>query len=252
MLTISSISALKDNYIWVIENLDKHCIVVDPGDAAPVLEALKRNHLKLDAIFLTHHHYDHTDGVAELVQHFPKIAVYGPASSKMPEVTHPVSDKDVFTILDTQFTISAIPGHTLEHICYYTKGMLFCGDTLFSVGCGKIFEGTPEQMYQSLSLIASLPDETKVYCAHEYTQANIRFALVADPNNAELKQYSDKIDKLRSKGKSSLPSTIGIEKNINPFLRTAQETIRSTIKKRTNVQTDVDTFAALRRWKDEF
>lgn len=252
MLSISSIPALTDNYIWLIKNDDNHCVIVDPGEAYPVLERLKSQNLILDAILLTHHHQDHIGGVESLTRHFPSLAVYGPRSRQIPQVTHPIADRESFTLLKTQFTLYAVPGHTLDHVFFYTNGSLFCGDTLFSAGCGRLFEGTPEQMHNSLSLIASFPEETNIYCAHEYTLANLKFAQAVEPNNAVLKNYAKKIETMRANGECSLPSTIAIEKSINPFLRTHEATIKAAVSKRTHTHSDIDTFAALRRWKDEF
>lgn len=252
MLFISSIPAFDDNYIWLIKNDENHCVIVDPGDANPVLERLKKENLTLDAVLITHHHHDHVGGLATLLTHFPDLTVFGPASTNISNLTHVLNDRETFTVLSTLFTIYAIPGHTLDHICYYADDMLFCGDTLFSGGCGRLFEGTPEQMYNSLSFIASFPDETKVFCAHEYTLSNLKFALAVEPDNAELQSYANKINALRACGKISLPSTIGIEKAINPFLRTQQESIKKAVSARSTIHSDIDTFAALRRWKDTF
>lgn len=252
MLSISSIPALTDNYIWLIKNESNHCIIVDPGSAEPVLERLKSHNVQLDAILITHHHWDHVDGIETLIQHFPDIAVYGPASSQIPHLTHPLQSGETVTLLDTKFTVYATPGHTLDHICYYADGHFFSGDTLFSAGCGRLFEGTPEQMHRSLSLIATFPDETNIYCAHEYTLANLQFAKAVEPNNVTLDQVEKTIKIMRNRGECSLPSTVGIEKSINPFLRTHIATIKAAVSKRTNTDSDVDTFAALRQWKDKF
>lgn len=252
MLSITSIPAFNDNYIWLIKNDVNHCVIVDPGDANPVLELLKSQNLVLDAILLTHHHRDHIGGVEILAKHFPNIPIYGPISSLIPQVTHPVYDKDTVTLFNTTFTIYAIPGHTLDHIGYYADGNLFCGDTLFSGGCGRLFEGTPQLMHNSLSLLASLPDDTNIYCAHEYTLANLQFAQTVEPTNTALKNYAAKIEAMRANGESSLPSTIGIEKSINPFLRTHESTIKAAVSQRSGSHSDVDTFAALRQWKDQY
>lgn len=252
MLFISSIPAFNDNYIWLIKNDDNHCVIVDPGDASPVLERLKSENLILDAVLITHHHHDHVDGLTTLLQHFPHLEVFGPASAYISNLTHVLCHRETFTLLNTAFSIYAIPGHTLDHICYYTDGMLFCGDTLFSGGCGRLFEGSPEQMYNSLSFIASFPDETKVFCAHEYTLSNLKFALAVEPNNEILQSYAKKVSALRALGENSLPSTIGLEKAVNPFLRTHEESIKKAVNARSKTHSDVDTFAALRRWKDEF
>ena len=250
MLFISSIPAFYDNYIWIIENENKHCYIVDPGDAKPVLERLKRDNLHLDAILITHHHRDHTDGLETLLAHFPNSRVYGPSLTDISLINHTLCDGEHFTIYNISFTIHCIPGHTRDHICYYNNEMLFCGDTLFSGGCGRLFEGTPEQMYNSLSLLASFPNETKVFCAHEYTLSNLAFAQTVEPDNTELQLYVKKVNALRKKGENSLPSTIGIEKAINPFLRTHQPSVKRAVN--TTTDSDLETFTALRRWKDEF
>ncbi|OEE68265.1 hydroxyacylglutathione hydrolase [Enterovibrio norvegicus FF-33] len=252
MLSVSSIPALNDNYIWLIKNDDNHCVVVDPGDATPVFAFLENHGLILDAILITHHHDDHVGGVPELTSHYPNTSVYGPATARFPQVTHPLKDKSTFTLFGSEFVVREVPGHTLDHIVYYSEDMLFCGDTLFSGGCGRLFEGSPAQMHKSLSLLSSLPDDTLVFCAHEYTQSNLKFAQAVEPSNTALKDYSLSVDVLRSNNKITLPSTIGKEKNINPFLRVDQASIKSAVQHRATDSSETETFAALRRWKDEF
>ncbi|WP_407331161.1 hydroxyacylglutathione hydrolase [Enterovibrio sp. 27052020O] len=252
MLSVSSIPALNDNYIWLLKNDDNHCVVVDPGDATPVFAFLESHGLILDAILITHHHHDHVGGVSALASHFPGIVVYGPSTSRFPQVTYPLKDKSTFTLLGTEFEVFDVPGHTLDHIAYYTGSMLFCGDTLFSGGCGRLFEGSPAQMHQSLTLLSSLPDETLVFCTHEYTQSNLKFAQAVDCGNTALKAYALDVDTLRSQNKITLPSTIGMEKSINPFLRVNQDAIKKAVQHSAIDSSDTETFAALRRWKDEF
>lgn len=175
MLDIKSIPAFNDNYIWLIQNSDQRCAVVDPGDAKPVLEYIQTHNLTLDAILITHHHADHTGGISELARHFPNADIVGPANDPVPPLTHPVSGGDQIKLFDEVFFVLGLEGHTLGHIGYVGDGKLFCGDVLFSAGCGRVFEGTMEQMYTSLEKIAALPEETEVYCAHEYTAGNLFF-----------------------------------------------------------------------------
>ncbi|MDD1784130.1 hydroxyacylglutathione hydrolase [Enterovibrio sp. ZSDZ35] len=252
MLSVSSIPAFNDNYIWLLKNDDNHCVVVDPGDANPVIETLSQLGLTLDAILITHHHNDHIGGVNQLLSHFPSLTVYGPNTARFPFVTRPVADNDHFTLYGEDFTVFQVPGHTLDHVAYYAKGMLFCGDTLFSGGCGRLFEGTPELMHRSLTALSALPDDTKVYCAHEYTQTNINFAQAIEPNNEALATYAYDVKALREAGQSTIPSTIALEKAINPFLRSHIDAVKMAVTNRAQGVSDVETFAALRRWKDEF
>ncbi|KXF81222.1 hydroxyacylglutathione hydrolase [Enterovibrio coralii] len=252
MLSVSSIPAFNDNYIWLLKNDDNHCVVVDPGDASPVIQTLSEQGLTLDGILLTHHHNDHIGGVGELLARFPALFIYGPNTARFPQVTHPVADNDTFTLYGENFTVFQVPGHTLDHIAYYAEGMLFCGDTLFSGGCGRLFEGTPEQMHTSLTKLASLPEDTKVYCAHEYTQSNINFAIAVEPNNDALVSYAYDVKALRAENQSTLPSSIALEKAINPFLRAHIDSVKNAVTERAQGVSDVETFAALRRWKDDF
>ncbi|MEZ8083829.1 hydroxyacylglutathione hydrolase [Enterovibrio norvegicus] len=252
MLSVSSIPAFNDNYIWLLKNDDNHCVVVDPGDAKPVVETLSNLGLTLDAILITHHHSDHVGGVPSLKAAFPSAAVYGPATERFPDVTHPLKDNDTFTLNNTTFRILHVAGHTLDHIAYYADGMLFCGDTLFSGGCGRLFEGSPAQMLHSLSAFSALPDNTQVFCAHEYTESNLKFAQAIEPNNTELNQYVAEVANWRSQGKSSIPSSIVREKAINPFLRAHHPSVKEGVKNRAKDRSDLETFTALRRWKDEF
>ena len=192
------VSAFRDNYVWTLRR-GKHAAVVDPGEAAPVLDYLARENLSLAAILATHHHADHVGGIAELRQKY-EVPVYGPKGEPIATLTHPVSEGDRVSIpeLGVSFSVLDIPGHTRAHIAYYGAGALFCGDTLFACGCGRVFEGTAEQMLQSLTKLAALPDETKVYCGHEYTLANIRFARAVDPDNAMLAAREASASKLRA------------------------------------------------------
>jgi len=252
MLDIKSIPAFNDNYIWLIKNSDHRCAVVDPGDAAPVLAYLQAHQLTLDAILITHHHHDHIGGVAELVRQFPGIDVVGPANEPVPTLTHPVSAGDQINLFDEVFLVLGLEGHTLGHIGYVGDGKLFCGDTLFSAGCGRVFEGTMEQMYQSLQKLARLPEETLVYCAHEYTASNVAFALAVEPDNNQLQKYRDEVNRLRAQNQPTLPTTIRRERWINPFLRADEPSVIKSVNNRTTQFDPVSIFTALREWKNEF
>ncbi|RUO79067.1 hydroxyacylglutathione hydrolase [Pseudidiomarina taiwanensis] len=237
-MQVEAIRAFTDNYIWALSEPDRdQVVVVDPGAAQPVKDFLQRKNAQLSAILVTHHHWDHTNGIAELVAAY-QVAVFGPANSPFAGITQPLNDSEVLSPpgLDVEFKVIATPGHTLDHIGYYGDGKLFCGDTLFSAGCGRMFEGTPEVFHKSLQQLAELADETLVYCTHEYTQANLNFAITALPTSEALVNYAAKVAKLRAEDACTLPSTIGLEKQINPFLR-AQ---------------NVAEFARLRAAKDNF
>jgi hydroxyacylglutathione hydrolase len=231
---VTAIPALSDNYIWAIIHQDK-AVIVDPGEAEPVERFLKQHHLSLAGILLTHHHWDHTNGAAALHQRY-HVPVFGPAEDHIPSVTHALRDGDSVKIPDFPIVwrVMAIPGHTLGHVAYYADGMLFCGDTLFSAGCGRLFEGTAQQMYDSLSQLAALPCNTRVYCGHEYTVKNLQFAQTVEPENTRIVTRLEEVQALRNQQLPSLPSTIKIELETNPFLRCDSPEV----------------FAALRRLKD--
>ncbi len=254
MLTIIPIPALKDNYIWTLHD-QHHAVVVDPGDAAPVLAYLNARKLKLTAILCTHHHNDHTGGVRKLVQVY-NVPVYGPQHEDIPCISHALSAGDVVELaeLNIKLDVLDIPGHTRGHIAFVGEGGVFCGDTLFGCGCGKIFEGTAAQLFHALQQLVNLPDETRVYCGHEYTEANIRFALACEPDNAKLKQRQADAHALRAAGLPTLPSTIALEKSTNPFLRCTEPDIIVTAQRMADIdQTDeISVFTALRSWKDHF
>ena len=252
MLTIKSIPAFNDNYIWLIHSPDNHCVVVDPGDASPVLAFLEQEELELDAILITHHHHDHIGGISELKRRYPNIHIVAPSAEPIPGVSQSVDDGDQVEIFGERFMVLGVPGHTAGHVAYVGDGKLFCGDTLFSAGCGRLFEGTPEQMYNSLQKLSALPDETEVYCAHEYTSSNLAFALVAEQDNPHLQRYREEVSRMRAQGISTIPSTLKQEKLINPFLRCDQPSIKKSVANKAVNDSDVETFAALRRWKDEF
>lgn len=252
MLAIKSIPAFNDNYIWLIQSYDNRCVVVDPGDSAPVIDYLETHQLKLDAILITHHHNDHIGGVAALKRYQPNINIIGPQNDAVAALTHHVKGGDQIDIFDERFLVLDLPGHTLGHIGYVGDGKLFCGDVLFSAGCGRIFEGTAKQMHGSLQKLARLPLETEVYCAHEYTANNLAFALAVEPNNAQLHQYRDDVNRLRAQGKSTIPTTIQREKLINPFLRVEEPEVIQSVNHRIEQFDALSTFTALRAWKDEF
>ncbi len=224
-LEYAAVPAFHDNYIWVISN-GRDAVVIDPGDEAPVRTYLRARRVRLSAILLTHHHGDHTGGVLALAGE-QDIPVYGPASEKIPGVTHPVREKSAVRIktLGLIFSVLEVPGHTLGHIAFLLPGSpsepsrLFCGDTLFACGCGRLFEGTPRQMLASLDKLAALPESTRVYCAHEYTLANIRFARACEPENAELHHWQHQAEMRRAEGVPTVPTTIGHERRVNPFFR---------------------------------
>ncbi|EJL6759994.1 hydroxyacylglutathione hydrolase [Vibrio cholerae] len=252
MLQIKSIPAFDDNYIWLIQNRDRDCAVVDPGSADPVLAYLKQHDLNLKAVLITHHHHDHIGGVAELVHQFPEIHVVGPAQEPIPTLTHPVEDGDQIELFDERFMVLGLPGHTLGHIGYVGDGKLFCGDVLFSAGCGRVFEGTMEQMFSSLNKLLSLPEETQVYSAHEYTAANVAFALAVEPENEQLHIYRDDVSRLRAQNQPTLPTTLGREKWVNPFLRTQEPSVIRSVASQVSTLDPLTIFTALREWKNEF
>ena len=253
-LNITAIPAFGDNYIWLLTANGKACAVVDPGDEDPVLEVLEQQGLDLRYILLTHHHPDHTGGVPDLLQRY-KATVFGPADDRMPFVhkTCREGDRVLLDDLNAEFRVLEVPAHTRSHIAYYGENVLFSGDTLFSLGCGRLFEGTAEDMQTSLDKLAALPPETKNYCAHEYTQANCKFALEVEPDNPALQTRAREIDRLRAAGKITLPTTLAEELATNPFLRTREDSVVETARKLDPAATPGSSaMAAIRAWKDRF
>jgi hydroxyacylglutathione hydrolase len=256
-LSILTVPAFDDNYLWIIHD-GCHAVVVDPGDASPILATLSEHGLRLSAILLTHHHADHIGGVAELLKH-AAVPVYGPAHDRIAVVNHSLTQDDVVSITEPQLTLKVIdvPGHTAGHIAYFAQEQhwLFCGDTLFAGGCGRLFEGTPKQMLNSLDKLTALPDDTLVYCAHEYTLSNLRFALEIEPDNPQLQQRMRAEQAKRQQGVATVPSRLDLEKQTNPFLRAREATVYQRLLaagKLTQGGDAVAVFAALREWKNHY
>ncbi len=253
-LVVHAIPAFTDNYIWLFHQPDDHkAYVVDPGDAKPVLEVLDKLNLSLEGIIVTHHHPDHVGGIDQLLETSP-IPVYGPEG--IPQITHILKDGDALKLDPISFDVLAVPGHTLDHIAYFsaTEPLVFCGDTLFSGGCGRLFEGTPEQMWHSLSRLAGLPSETLVYCTHEYTEANLKFALAVEPENKTLQQRVLQVQLQRQQRQPTVPSTLAVELSSNPFLRSSQPSVIQAAEQYSGQVTmsESDVFTIIRRWKDGF
>lgn len=265
-LQVLPVAALTDNYIW-LAGAGRHAIVIDPGEAPPVIAALTARGWTPSAILLTHHHADHVGGVAALLAHYAgadatPVPVYGPAGEEIACVTHPLRDGDIVDIARpaARFTVIDVPGHTRGHIAYHQAAgadappRVFCGDTLFATGCGRLFEGTPAQMQASLDRLAALDDATQVHAAHEYTLSNIRFALACDADNPGLHAWRDRAQALRERSAPTLPTTLGDERRLNPFLRADAPAIRAALAARLGrpVRDRLDAFTELRRWKDRF
>jgi hydroxyacylglutathione hydrolase len=256
VLHVTPIPAFEDNYIWLLSRDGVNAAaVVDPGDPDPVLAALADRGLFLEAILVTHHHWDHAGGLDDLRKAFPAAPIYGPADRRIPAVTEPLGDGDRATLesLGVAFLVLAVPGHTATHIAYYGEGALFCGDTLFAAGCGRVFDGTFEQLAHSLQRIARLPQDTRVFCAHEYTLANLGFAKWVEPENEELLRREVLERRRREVGDPTVPSLLGLELATNPFLRTGEATVVAAAQRRAGRQLEggTEVFRVIRQWKDK-
>ncbi len=256
MISICHLSAFHDNYIWMILHpKNRRCLVVDPGDATPVLTTLEEMGLTLEGILITHHHPDHTSGIKTLHRH-TQAPVYGPSTERIPLLKHPLHDGDTLTFepLELTLTIMSVPGHTRGHIAYYGDEKLFCGDTLFAAGCGRLFEGTAEQLYQSLQKIATLPPQTALYCAHEYTKKNLRFAQSIEPENPAIAQRLASVIATRRANRPTIPSRLFEEFETNPFLRCHIPTVQQALCEWTGktLNDPIAAFATLRALKDAF
>ena len=255
-MDLIALPAFEDNYLWLLHD-GQQALVVDPGDAAPVQAALRRLGLRLACILVTHHHGDHTGGVTAL-REASGATVYGPARERIPEPFTPLAGGDRLRVLGLDFEVLDVPGHTAGHIAFFARDvdgapLLFCGDTLFSGGCGRIFEGTPAQLLASLDALAALPPTTRVCAAHEYTLGNLRFARTVEPDNTALAAHERQCLQRRADGRPTLPSTIGLERAINPFLRSREAAVTRAVRAHSPSANDaVAVFAALRQWKNEF
>jgi hydroxyacylglutathione hydrolase len=255
-MNLSALPAFSDNYIWMLDD-GRDALVVDPGEAGPVLQALRKRGLRLAAILVTHHHGDHTGGV-DALRPVLEGTVWGPAAERTPEPRQAVRGGDEIRALGLRFEVIDVPGHTAGHVAYFAAGapdapLLFCGDTLFSAGCGRLFEGTAAQLHASLQRLAGLPADTRVCCTHEYTLSNLRFAQAVEPGNAALEAHRQWCEARRASDLPTLPSTLGLEARINPFLRCERPEVRASAHARGAAQDDpVTVFATLRTWKNEF
>jgi hydroxyacylglutathione hydrolase len=255
MLSIRPIPAFDDNYIWLLQNGDDPWVcVVDPGDETPVLELLQREGLELAAILITHKHWDHAGGVGELLERWPGAEVYGPANEPIDNLTNRVSGGDRVCLpgVASEFLVMDVPGHTEGHVAYYGAGVLFCGDTMFAAGCGRVFSGTHEQLHHSLQSIAALPPDTRIYCAHEYTMANLGFARWVEPESAALQARFHEASDMRGRDEPTVPSLLQLELDTNPFLRSAEPVVIAAAEKYAGrkLATGAEVFTAIRNWKD--
>jgi hydroxyacylglutathione hydrolase len=252
--TVQAVPTLKDNYVWLIRAVDSdHVIVIDPGEAKPVIDALQQQNLVPIAILITHHHYDHVDGIKPFLSHYD-VPVYGPANELIPAMTHPLSATDSLSIHPAfpDCRVIAIPGHTPGHIAYLFSDSLFCGDTLFAAGCGRVLGGTHAQLFASLNTLSTLPLDTKIYCAHEYTVANLQFACTVEPDNIDMQQRLQETTQYREQGRITLPSTLNLELSTNPFLRCQQASVIQRVEQQVSHELvdELAVFTALRQWKD--
>ena len=260
MIQIDAVNAFSDNYIWLIyDDQTRMAAAVDPGDAKPVERALAEKGLQLEAILITHHHHDHVGGIDALLVGRESLPVFGPVNRGIPQITHSLASGDRFSVLGIEFSTLEVPGHTLDHIALFsTEAMadpvVFCGDTLFAGGCGRIFEGNPAMMHHSLSTLAALPQNTRVYCAHEYTLSNLNFARAVEPENNELLQRMAADRTLREQGTPTVPSTIALELATNPFLRCHLPSVKAAAECHAGQPCkDISSvFATVRSWKDNF
>ncbi len=253
MIKISPIPAYSDNYIWLIQFGDHQVAVVDPGDAAPIQKVLQQQRLQLAAILVTHNHWDHIDGIEILLQQH-QVPVFGPASKQTPGLTHPCVAGEQIQIGELNLDVMDVPGHTQDHIAYYGHQALFCGDTLFAAGCGRLLGGSAEQLYDSLNNIAKLPITTEIYCTHEYTLSNLKFAQAVEPKNQQIIQRIVTEEEKRQQGQPTLPSTLQLELATNPFLRCQSNTVINSAEKfsRQTLNSPAKVFKLLRCWKDDF
>ena len=257
MFNIQPISAFDDNYIWLlVDEKTSRAFVVDPGDAQPVIDTLQAQRLELAGILITHHHFDHVGGLQALCERYEPI-VYGPKNPAIDGITHRLAAGDRADVMGTEFEVLEVPGHTLDHIAFYHQGelpLLFCGDTLFAGGCGRLFEGDPPMMLQSLEVIAALPPATRVYCAHEYTMANLKFARAVEPDNTDLERRFKAAQDTRKLGLPTVPSDLGLELATNPFLRCGTQALQTSLEEQGKLQgnSTVEVFTTVRGWKDHF
>ena len=254
MLSIKPIKAFSDNYIWLIST-NEGSIVVDPGEADQILKLMSSNEIDLKAIFITHHHYDHTNGIDEILLK-KKVRVYGPKNN-IESIDTKLIEGDKLNVIGIDFEIIEIPGHTLDHIAFVHKSsdspFIFCGDTLFSGGCGRVFEGTFQQMHHSINKISKLPKNTQIYCGHEYTASNLKFACAVEPENEYISNTYDEVIQMNNDGIPSIPSSLEKEFKINPFLKCTNEKIKDKISDEFgNINSELEIFTALRKWKDNF